>query len=323
MECCLCSLGLCALKLLIAALVLVVVYIRLTIGRCKSSKRLEGKVVIITGANSGIGREAARDLLKRGARVILACRNLMKANEVASEFRDEILEADVSVKQLDLCDFDSVRNFASEILKEEKKIDILINNAGLSGDLYKKTVDGFEEIYQANYLGPFLLTELLLPLLKKSSPSRIINTGSMAYMFGKINEQQLETELRSEYPRAGNRYCDSKLAMLMWTRGLGAELKNSGVTVNVIHPGVVWSNFAGGMVTFDNMMTRFILFVFGRNSLDGAQTLIHLSVDSIADRENGQYWAECAKKSTWRGNDESRNKFLVEGTRKLLKLKDN
>jgi len=318
---CVCDLLVGLVKVVVALILILKVYTVLTIGKCKSKTRLDGKVVIVTGANSGIGREASKELLNRGAKVILACRNVRKAIEVANEFQDENPEANVSVKQLDLCDFSSVRSFADEILKEEKKIDILINNAGMSGDTFKITADGFEEIYQANFLGPILLTDLLLPLLKSSAPSRIINTGSLGYLVGNIDPSTFETELKSDFKASGVRYSDTKLAMLMWTRAMGVELENTGVTINVLHPGVVWTRFAGGMVTFENMFTRLILFVFGRSASEGAQTILHLSLDPSGGKENGQYWAECTKQSTWKGNDEKANRTILDVARRVLQDK--
>ncbi|XP_018496715.1 retinol dehydrogenase 12 [Galendromus occidentalis] len=315
---CFSSLLFLILQIIVVVFLIVKAYIVLTIGKCKSTERLDGKVVIVTGANSGIGKETSRELLNRGARVILACRNSWRAVETASEFRDANPDAGVSVKQLDLCDLTSVRTFAAEILREEEKIDILINNAGTIGDTYKLTADGYEEIYQSNYLGPFLLTELLLPVLKKSAPSRIINTGSLAYAGGRIDPSSFESELSKDFLSAGSRYCDSKLAMLMWTRAMAVELRNSGVTINVVHPGVVWTSFAGGMVTFGNLVARIFLFLFGRSAVSGAQTILHLCLDPAGETENGQYWAECRKMRTWGGNDSEMNEKIVDITRQVL-----
>ena len=161
----------------------------------------------------------------------MACRNTRKAGDVANEFKNENPNAKVSVKQLDLCDFASIRKFVLEIMEEEKRIDILINNAGTSGDIYKLTKDGFEEIYQSNLLGAILLTDLLLPLLKKSAPSRIVNIGSIGYLLGKISTATFEAELRKDFRSSRQRYMDSKLAMLMWTRAMGAELHCSGESI--------------------------------------------------------------------------------------------
>ena len=164
--------------------------------------------------------------------MILACRDLGRASDVLDEFKHENPDANVSVKKLDLCDFSSVRSFANEILGEEKKVDILVNNAGVSGDIFKLTADGFEEVFQANVLGPVLLTDLLLPLLKKSAPSRIINTGSLAYLGGKIDVATFESELKKEFRSSRQRYYDSKLALLMYTRAMSSELENSGKLFN-------------------------------------------------------------------------------------------
>ena len=142
---------------------------------------LNGKTVIITGANTGIGKETAIDLAKRGARVILACRDLIRANEAAGEIRRVTGNGNVFVEILDLASFDSIRKFASKILAQEERIDILINNAGIMYCPKWKTKEGFEMQFGVNHLGHFLLTNLLLEKIKKSAPSRIVNVSSRAH----------------------------------------------------------------------------------------------------------------------------------------------
>jgi retinol dehydrogenase-12 len=145
-------------------------------------KKLDGKVIIITGANCGIGYETALDLAKRNARIILACRDPKRAQEAVDKIKTESKNENVEFEQLDLASMKSIRDFSDRINKKLTKLDILINNAGLSGDgPIKKTEDGFEMVFGVNHLGPFLLTNLLLDLLKKSAPSRIINVASAAH----------------------------------------------------------------------------------------------------------------------------------------------
>jgi retinol dehydrogenase-12 len=151
-------------------------------GRCVSKARLDGKTAIITGSNTGIGKETALDLAKRGARVILACRDVDKANQAASEIRKRSGNGNVHVEKLDLASFDSIRSFASRINSQEARLDILINNAGIMLCPFWKTNDGFEMQFGVNHLGHFLLTNLLLDKLKQApEQARIVNVSALAY----------------------------------------------------------------------------------------------------------------------------------------------
>ncbi|NWX38724.1 RDH12 dehydrogenase, partial [Notiomystis cincta] len=190
-------------------------------GRCKSTARLEGKVVIVTGANTGIGKETARDLAQRG-KVIIACRDIAKAEAAASEIRAETGNQQVIVKKLDLADTKSIREFAEKFLAEEKELHILINNAGVMLCPYSKTADGFEMHLGVNHLGHFLLTFLLLERLKHSAPARIVNVSSLAHHGGRIRFHDLHGE--RSYNR-GLAYCHSKLANVLFTRELARRLR--------------------------------------------------------------------------------------------------
>ncbi|XP_003747906.1 retinol dehydrogenase 12-like [Galendromus occidentalis] len=310
------------LKLALAAFLVLKVYLLCTTAQCTSKKRMDGKVVIITGSNSGIGKQTAKDLVRRGARVIMGCRDLVKAAEAATEILDEVPGGQIVMKKIDNCDFESVRAFAREILKEEEKIDVLINNAGTTGDSkFILTSDGFEQTYQTNYLAPFLLTELLVPILKKSAPSRVINVGSLAYMFVRTDTDTLARDFRSPGKAPRLRYCETKQLLLKWTRALHEELKGSGVTVNVVHPGVVLTPLTFKCFSWYNFWSSLWLVTCGRSPKSGAQTLIHLSVESIAPEDNGHYWAECRRKATSRGNDPHDNARAVDITRRELKIK--
>ncbi|KAL1434709.1 hypothetical protein MTO96_011410 [Rhipicephalus appendiculatus] len=141
-----------------------------------------GKTVIVTGSNSGIGKETAKELARRKARVILACRNVQRAHKAAQDIFADTGET-VVVKQLDLCSFKSVRAFAEDIIRTEPRLDVLINNAGNIPDKLLLTEDGYEVGLQSNYLGHFLLTILLTELLKKSAPSRVVNLSSVLHHF--------------------------------------------------------------------------------------------------------------------------------------------
>ena len=151
------------------------------------STSLKDKNIIITGANTGIGYEAALDFAKRGANLILACRNEKLGNEAVEKIKAESKNENVQLELLDLGSLANTRAFAERILAKWNRLDILVNNAGLAGVDYKLTADGFETHFQVNYLSHFLLTRLLLDLLKKSAPSRIINVSSLAHTSNKYS----------------------------------------------------------------------------------------------------------------------------------------
>ncbi|XP_043930002.1 retinol dehydrogenase 12-like isoform X2 [Protopterus annectens] len=200
-------------------------------GVCVSTARLDGKTVIITGANTGIGKETARDLAKRGARIIIACRDVIKGEIAAQEVIAETGNKQVIVRKLDLADSSSVKQFAEKILKEEQHLHILINNAGVMMCPYSKTVDGFEMQFGVNHLGHFLLTFLLLDLIKRSAPARIVNVSSLAHLFGRINFSDLQSEKNYDSGRA---YCQSKLANVLFTRELARRLEET-VIQHLLH----------------------------------------------------------------------------------------
>ena len=184
--------------------------------KCQSNKSLKGKTVVITGGNTGIGKETAVDLAGRGARVIIGCRNLEKGKEALKEIQERSGSSSVFLEQIDLASLESVRTFSDKILNSEPRLDILINNAGVMACPYQKTEDGFEMQFGVNHLGHFLLTLLLLDRLKRSQPSRIINVSSSAHRMGsgKINFDDIHFE--KSYSSWGA-YFNSKLANVLFT----------------------------------------------------------------------------------------------------------
>ena len=215
-------------------------------GVCQSKAFLNGKAVIITGANSGIGKETAVDLAKRNARVILACRSVEKGEKAAVEVRKRSESDNVVFQQLDLASLTSVRQFAARILEEEPQLDILINNAGVMACPYMKTEDGFEMQFGVNHLGHFLLTNLLLDRLKEAPAARIVNVSSKLYKYCPgINFDDINSEHAYNPTKA---YQQSKLANILFTRALAKMLQGSSVTVNVLHPGVIRTELARHMI---------------------------------------------------------------------------
>ena len=190
---------------------------------CNSS----GKTVIVTGGNSGIGKAAALDFARRGARTLLACRNEKKALDAAKDIISQTGNEKVVAMKLDLSSFKSVREFVQQIIETENRLDILVNNAG-GGNKYELTEDGFIDNYQVNYLSHFLLTLLLLEKLKQSAPSRIVNVSSV--MHGQASAK-LKFENFAKYPEseynAAAAYSQTKLAQILFTKELCHHLKGN------------------------------------------------------------------------------------------------
>ena len=203
---------------------------------CKSKRRLDGKVAIVTGSNTGIGRETALDLAKRGARVIVACRDQTKGKAAVSYIKEASGSENVVLKKLDLASLASIRTFSSEVLDEEDRIDILINNAGVMFTDYCHTEDGFEMQFGTNHLGHFLLTNLLLDKIKDSAPSRIVTVSSLGHVWGSLDFNDMMWS-KNYHPQKS--YFRSKLANVMFARELGKRLEGTGVTSYSVHPGAI------------------------------------------------------------------------------------
>uniref|UniRef100_A0A668W5D8 NADP-retinol dehydrogenase n=2 Tax=Oreochromis aureus TaxID=47969 RepID=A0A668W5D8_OREAU len=258
-------------------------------GVCKSTTRLDGKTVLITGANTGIGKETALDLAMRGARVIMACRDVEKGEEAAASIRASYPEAQVEVRELDLADTCSIRAFAQKFLREVNQLHILINNAGVMMCPYTKTVDGFEMHIGVNHLGHFLLTSLLIGLLKRSAPARIVVVSSLAHNFGWIRFHDLQSQ--GSY-NSGLAYCQSKLANVLFTRELASRLKGTNVTVNSVHPGTVNSDLTRHSTLMTILFTIFSVFL--KTPREGAQTSIYCAIAEELHSISGKHFSDCA-----------------------------
>eukprot|EP01132_Coremiostelium_polycephalum_P000166 gene166-221_t len=199
-----------------------------------------GKVVLITGATSGIGKEAVKQLVAKNASVIMGIRNLQKAHLVRQDILAQFPKADIRIKYLDLGSLSTIYQLADDMVKEDEQLDILINNAGVMMCPYAMTIDGFEMQMGTNHLGPFALTGLLLPLLKKSKGARIVVTSSVIHRLGKLDLKDLNWEKRT-YNKV-QAYADSKLANLYFAYLLAERLKAAPdfPTVTAAHPG--WTN---------------------------------------------------------------------------------
>ncbi|MCQ4085689.1 oxidoreductase [Saccharibacillus sp. JS10] len=198
----------------------------------------QGRVMIVTGSSSGIGKEAVKVISSKRAKVIMAVRNVDKGKEAAIEIKKEFPQANIDVRKLDVADLDSVKAFAHSFLEDYDYLDILINNAGIMYTPYSQTADGFENQLGTNHLGHFALTGLLMPALKKTARSRIVVLSSSAHMMGKINFDDLNWEKRKY--STNQAYADSKLANLYFTYELVRKLNSEGGHPKVVaaHPGI-------------------------------------------------------------------------------------
>ena len=257
-------------------------------GVCHSKALLNGKTVIITGANAGIGKETAVDLARRNARVIMACRSVEKGEKAAVEVRKRSGSDNVVFLQLDLASLTSVRQFAARVLEEEPRLDILINNAGVMACPYTKTEDGFEMQFGVNHLAHFLLTNLLLDRLKEAPSARIVNLSSLAHAFGKINFDDLNSE--KSYS-SWSVYSQSKLANILFTRSLAKRLQGTNTIVNAVHPGGVRTELQRH--SFVVRIMRFFSSIFWKTPEEGAQTSIYCAVSEEMEGVSGKYLADC------------------------------
>ena len=251
---------------------------------------MQGKVVVITGSNTGIGEATAEALATMGATTVMACRNLQKAEAAATAVRAASGSDDVHVVSLDLADLSSVETCASEVLSRWDHLDVLVNNAGGIWSDRQVTVQGFEQTLGVNHIGPFFLTALLLDRLKGADAGRIVNLSSVGHhgAFTGMNWNDLQGEKR--YSTFGA-YSQSKLANLLFTCGLAKRLADTRVTANAVHPGPVRSGFGmdgdmTGIVGLGNRLIR----PFEISATAGAATSVYLASSPEVQGRSGGYY---------------------------------
>ncbi|KAL2720352.1 retinol dehydrogenase 14 isoform X2 [Vespula squamosa] len=262
---------------------------------CKNNTRMDGKTVIITGCTSGIGKETVKDLAKRGAKVIMACRNVDLANKIKEDIIKETNNFNINVRKLDLCSLQSIRKFAEQINKEESKLDVLIHNAGVAQFLRNEvSKDNLEITMQTNHYGPFLLTHLLIDLLKRSYRSRIIVVSSIGYRFASIN---LNNPNPTNAILPFYLYFVSKRANVVFTLELARRLEGTGVTANCIHPGIIETNLLQNIPNGFYWFLILVLKPFFITAEQGAQTTIYLAVSEEINGVTGKYFKNCMEAS--------------------------
>jgi len=265
---------------------------------------LSGRVIILTGANSGIGYEAAFALAKRNANVILACRNREKARAAADRIHSKSPTARLGIIPLDLADLSSVRTFADTFRESHSRLDALINNAGVMALPRRTTKDGFEMQLGTNHLGHFALTGHLLQLLLATPGSRVVNVSSIAHQFGRIRFHDLQWENR--YSKWGA-YGQSKLANLLFTHELDRKLKEAGRdTISVAcHPGWAATNLqeAGPKMEGSKLMERLSAWgnaLLAQDAAAGALPTIFATVEPL----RGDEYVGPTRLMGWRGPPE-------------------
>lgn len=259
-------------------------------------KDLTGRVCIVTGANSGCGLATAEQLVRQGAHVVAACRRVGAAEKALAHLARE--KGSVEVMQLDLNSLASVRDFVSAFEKRHNRLQGLVNNAGVMNTPRGRTEDEFETQIGVNYLGHFLLTELLLPRLRSGAPSRVVCVSSSAHAgvlnrLGTIDVDDLHFDRR---PYDGGRaYIQSKLALVIYARHLAKRLEGTGVAVFSTHPGWVRSNLVKHTVPtwVQNVLMKPLSGLLGMISAeDGAQTQLHCLLDDDAPDHSGEYYSQ-------------------------------
>lgn len=294
-------------------------------GICHSKSRLDGKTVIITGGNTGIGKETAIDLASRGAKVIIGCRSKERGEKALIDIKKESRSESVYLKLIDLSSFKSVREFAKDILDSEDRLDILINNAGIFMVPFEKTEDGFESHFQVNHLGHFLLTQMLIDLLKKSAPSRIINVSARAHMWASISD--FDNLGNKELYRSFVAYGLTKIANIVYTKELHRRYASSNVTSYSLHPGLVETDIQRHLFKEYPIVKKIVkilrpfMMIFVKNAKEGAQTTICCAVEEGLEKFSGEYFSDCEVTGTSKGaQNESFSKRLWDFSVQATKL---
>lgn len=266
----------------------------------------EKKIALVTGGSSGMGKATAAELARLGYFVVILCRSKERGEKALAEIMQESGSKDVEMLNCDLGSLDSIRESAASFKSKYSRLDVLVNNAGVILPGRHETSDGFELQFGTNHLGHFLLTNLLLELITKSAPARIVNVASGAHKAGKIHFEDINLTKNFNLVRA---YSQSKLANVLFTYELAERLKGTGVTVNCLHPGAVATQMGVNRETgFGTLITR-MLKPFFQTPAEGAATAIYLASSSEVEGVTGKYFY---KKKPTASSRQSHNKELAK-----------
>lgn len=262
------------------------------------TRDLSGRRYVVTGANAGIGLVTAKQLALQGAHVVLACRRVAEAEARISEIVAEHPNAKLEARELDLGSLASVRRFAERVNADFDRLDGLVNNAGVMNTPKQTTADGFEMQIGVNHLGHFLLTELLLDLLKRSAPSRIVNVSSCFHdkAMGRDGDVKVDDLFYEQRKYDGwEAYAQSKLANLLHAKGLAKRLEGSGVTAVSVHPGWVRTNLAKHSMPLwvqDYVLRPFLRLGGMIEPWEGAQTTLHCLLADDVPQHAGAFFSQ-------------------------------
>ena len=265
------------------------------------------KTVLITGATSGIGKATAQELAAMGYQVIIAVRNRDKAEAVTHDIISRTGNRNVNYIIADLTSKKQVRECIEEFKKNYSTLDVLINNAGVCLPEKRITDDGMEESFQINHLSYFMFSNLLIDNLKKSANPRIIVVSSGAYAGGKFDPDNFQSE--KGFSSFGT-YSNTKLLNILFTLELADRLKDTPITVNALHPGVVNTNFGNEIKGLYSILYG-IVKVFLLSSKKGAETSVYLASSEEVNRVTGKYFVKCK-------TVETRNPYITPANRKIL-----
>jgi NAD(P)-dependent dehydrogenase (short-subunit alcohol dehydrogenase family) len=259
-----------------------------------NSGPMPGKVCMITGANSGIGRATAERLAEMGATLVMVCRSKEKGVGAMEAIKKRSGNDSVELLLADFGSLASVRALAAEFLRLHDRLHVLVNNAGVAVVTRTVTSDGLESTFQVDYLSQFLLTNLLLEVLKRSAPSRVVMVSSVAHYGGHLDFDDLQMEKGYGVMKA---YSRAKLAQVLFTYELARRLQGTGVTANCLHPGAVATNIWGrplGPLSFLAKVTRLFMISPAR----GAETSVYLATSPEVDGVSGRYFDDRREKKS-------------------------
>lgn len=256
------------------------------------------RICLITGANSGIGRITALELAKKGFDIIMLCRNLEKSRPVRDEIKQVSQTKKVDLLQCDIADFASVRQAAREVIDRYDHLDVLVNNAGLFIEKEQFSPQGIELTFATNHLGPFLLTNLLLDLLRRGENARIVTVSSVAHRFN--GGFKLDELSKPKSYSGWGAYGASKLANILFSKELAERLLDDGITSNSLHPGGVNTNFGSDISSMTGLLFK-ALKPFFITPEEGAETSVYLASSPEVEQVTGLYFAK--KKPATPGSD--------------------
>lgn len=248
---------------------------------------MNGKTVLVTGGNSGMGLATTIEMARQGAKVIMACRSRKRGEEALAEAKRQSGSDQIVLMLCDLASFQSIREFVTEFKADHPVLDVLINNAGVVSVRRELTADGFEQDFGVNHLGHFLLTNLLLDQLKAAEQGRIVVVASGAYKIGKL---YLNDHTLSRGFNPVKAYARSKLANILFTRELAVRLQGTGVTVNAVHPGAVGTSIGVNRETGFGRSVLKLLSYFFLTPEQGADTAVYLATAPELLGVTGQYY---------------------------------